>query len=347
MTDLSEGTTIDHDVLPFGDLRLESGETLPDARLAYRTWGRLNAARDNCVVFPTYYAGNHRSNARLIGPGRALDPDRWFIVVPDMFGNGLSSSPSNTAGPRGGANFPRISVADNVVCQYRLLFDHLGVRKVALATGWSMGAMQAYQWATMFPDLVQRLLPFCGTAKCWPLNHVFLEGVKAALEADGAFAGGHYTSPPEAGLRAFGRAYAGWAYSGAFYRRRLYEVLGYGSPAELLAAWEADHLAWDANDLLCMLRTWQDADVSRNGMYRGNFARALSGIRAKTIVMPCDEDMYFTLEECVYEATLIPGAQVRPFRSPFGHCAGAPGRFPQETEFLETAIRELLDQPVQ
>lgn len=347
MTHLSEAKAIDHDTLFLGDLRLESGETLPDARLAYRTWGRLNPARDNCILFPTHCAGTHRSNAPLIGKGQALDPDRWFIVAPDLFGNGVSSSPSNTPGPRGGARFPRISVLDNVVCQYRLLFDHLGVRSVALATGWALGAMQAYQWATMFPDLVQRLLPVCGTAKCWPLNQVLLEAARSALEADGNFSGGHYAAPPEAGLRAFGRACATWAYSGAFYRRRLYEVLGHARPEDLLVAWEDHHLAWDANDLLCMLHMWHHADVSRNSMYRGNFARALSSIRARTIVMPCDEDMCVTLEECVYEATLIPGAQVRPFRSPFGHSAGAPGRFPQEMEFLETAIRELLDKPVQ
>lgn len=333
----------DYDVYPLGDLRLQNGETLPDARLAFRTWGKLNAARDNCIVFPTYYTGDHHSNARMIGPGKALDPDHWFIVVPNMFGNGVSSSPSNTPGPKGAAGFPSVTILDNVVCQYRLLFEHLGVRRIALATGWSMGAIQAFQWAVLFPDLVDRLLPFCGAAKCWPQNYVFLEGVKAALTADVAFRGGSYTSPPQAGLRAFGRAYAGWAYSAAFYRARLYQVLGHSSVESLLTAWEEDHLACDANDLLAMLRTWQLADVSANDMHRGNFARALSSIRARTVVMPCDQDMYFTLPESLYESSMIPRSELRPFRSPYGHCAGAPGRFPDEMQFLDATLRELLN----
>ena len=104
-----------------------------------------------------------------------------------------------------------MTILDNVVCQYRLLFEHLGVRRIALATAWSMVAFPAFHWAVLFPDLVHRLLPFCGSAKFWPQNYVFHEGVKAALTADNAFRGGSYTTPPQAGLRAFGRAYAGWA----------------------------------------------------------------------------------------------------------------------------------------
>ena len=333
---------LDFDIYPLGDVRLRSGDTLPDARLTFRTWGRLNAAGDNCILFPTYYTGTHRSNARMIGPGRALDPDDWFIVVPDMFGNGMSSSPSNTRGLRGGARFPRVTVFDNVLCQYRLLTRHLGVKRIALATGWSMGAMQAYHWAALFPDMVERLLPFCGAARCAPINHVFLEGVKAALKADVAFRDGEYTTPPEAGLRAFGRAYAGWAYSADFYRKRLYQALGFPTLEDFLVSWEEDHLACDANDLLAMLWTWQHGDASANDMYRGNFDRALSSIRAKTIVMPCDQDMYFTLEESLREMSLIPDAELRPFRSAFGHCAGAPGRFPEEMSYLDSALRDLL-----
>ncbi|MBI1394900.1 MAG: alpha/beta fold hydrolase [Betaproteobacteria bacterium] len=332
----------DHEVFELGDLRLQHGGTLPSARLAFRTWGQLNGRRDNCIVFPTYYTGDHAANARIIGAGHALDPADWFIVVPNMFGNGVSSSPSNTTGHRGGGRFPHVSLLDNVVCQYRLIVQHLGVRRIALATGWSMGGMQAYQWAVLFPDLVERLLPVCATARCWPQNHVFLEGVQAALRADTTFQDGFYTRPPEAGLRAFGRTYAGWAYSAAFFRQKLHEVLGHRTVEELLLAWEDDHLAYDANDLLAMLRTWQNADASANDMYRGNFPRALSSIRARTIVMPCDQDAYFTLPECLHEASLIRDAELRPLRSAYGHCAGAPGRFPDETQFVDEALRDVL-----
>jgi homoserine O-acetyltransferase len=324
-----------------GDVHLQSGETLRDARLAFKTYGTLNAAADNCILFPTYYTGTHAGNERLIGAGRALDPARYFIVVPNLFGNGVSSSPSNAALGQRGAAFPHISIYDNVRCQQRLLMEHLGVRRIQLALGWSMGALQVYQWAVSFPEQVERLLPLCGSARCWPLNYVFLEGVKAALLADPEYRDGEFRRSPERGLRAFGRAYAGWAYSATFFRGQLYRALGFTSVEELLQYWERDHLQWDANDLLAMLWTWQHADASAPE-HGGDLARALGSIRARTIVMPCDTDQYFTLEENRIEAELIPGAQLRPLISPFGHCAGAPGRFLDDTEFLERELRELL-----
>jgi homoserine O-acetyltransferase/O-succinyltransferase len=335
----------DFSVLELGDFLLDSGELLKNARLAYATYGQLNAHRDNCIVFPTYYTGNHQSNARMIGPGRALDPARYFIVVPNLFGNALSSSPSNTSGAQAGGHFPRTTIRDNVRAQHRLVSEHLGVPQIALVTGWSMGAVQSYQWAVSYPDEVERLLPFCGSARCWPQNKVFIEGVRAALLADPDYAEGFYSSPPARGLRAFGRVYAGWAYSPAFFRDALYRRLGFESIEALLTFWEDDHLTWDANDLLHKLWTWEHADPSACPDFNGDLAAALGRIRARTVVMPSDTDRYFTLEENKMEAAMIPDAVIRPFRSPYGHCAGAPGRFPDEMAFLDAALLELLATP--
>jgi homoserine O-acetyltransferase len=325
-----------------GDLPLQHGGTLKDAELAFRTYGELNAARDNCIVFPTYYTGTHVSNARLIGHGRALDPARWFIVVPNLFGNGISTSPSLAHPTQRGPNFPHVSIQDNVNCQYRLIHDHLGVNRVALATGWSLGAIQAYQWAITYGEYVARLLPFCGAARCAPHNRVFIAGVRAALCADATFADGNYTMPPRAGLKAFGRVYAGWAYSQAFFRAGLYRNLGFNTVEEYLLAWEDEHLVWDANDLLAKLWTWEHADPAIDDRFSGDFARAMSSITARTVVMPCDQDLYFTLEDNRQEAALIKNAELRPIYSPYGHCAGAPGRFAEETELIERTLSELL-----
>lgn len=331
----------DFKIFHAGDLTLQSGEVLLDARLAFKVFGELNAARDNCIVFPTYYTGTHAGNERLIGPGRALDPQRYCIIVPNLCGNGLSSSPSNAAPAQRGSRFPHLTIQDNVLLQHRLL-EQLGVRRIALVTGWSMGALQAYQWAVSFPDSVERLLPFCGSARCWPLNHAFLEGVRAALLADADFKDGNYEQPPQRGLRAFGRAYAGWAFSAAFFREQLYQKLRFQTLEELLQYWERDHLEWDANDLLAMLSTWQRADPGATRPYGGDLRRALGSIKARTLIMPCSTDQYFTVEENRIEAGSIPGAELRVLESPYGHCAGAPGRFPQETAFLEQALRDLL-----
>jgi homoserine O-acetyltransferase/O-succinyltransferase len=204
---------------------------------------------------------------------------------------------------------------------------------------------RAYQWAISYGEYVARLLPFCGAARCSPHNRVFIEGVRAALRADPTFAAGTYAEPPRAGLQAFGRVYAGWAYSQTFFRDALYHNLGYATIEDYLLAWEAEHLAWDANDLLAKLWTWEHADPAYEARFAGNFTRAMASITAQTIVMPCDQDLYFTLEDNRQEAALVSGAELRPIYSPYGHCAGAPGRFPAETALLESALAELLAMP--
>ena len=206
-----------------------------------------------------------------------------------------------------------------------------------------MAGCQSYQWGAQYPETVDAILPFCASARTSPHNQVFLEGVKAALMADAAFAGGDYTSPPEAGLRAFGRVYAGWAYSQTFYRERLHQALGFETWEELLLDWERDHLEWDANDLLAKLRTWQMGDISAGERYRGDFERALGAIQARAILVPCTTDLYFPPEDNTIEARHMPNAELRPFASPWGHCVASPSREGSDfMRFLNTCVSALL-----
>lgn len=334
----------DRAVFELGNLSLQTGLTLPAAQLTYTTYGRLNAARDNVILLLTYYTGTDRSYAPMIGPGRVLDPNKYWIVIPNMFGNGVSSSPSNTPSPYGGGQFPGITVYDNVRCQHRLLTEQFGIERIALVTGWSMGAMQAFHWGALYPEMVERLLPYCGSARTSPHNWVFLEGVKAALTADPVWNHGDYHTPPVAGLKAFGRVYAGWAYSQSFFRHHRYRELGFATPEELLIGWETDHLNWDANDLLAMLWTWQQADIADHPRFAGDFGRALGAITARSIVMPGATDLYFPPEDSRLEVSYMPQAELRIIPSDWGHCAGGPGRNPTDTAFIEAAMAELLAQ---
>jgi homoserine O-acetyltransferase/O-succinyltransferase len=318
------------ELLQLGDVSLQSGEILRGARLAYVTRGRLNEARSNAVLFPSYYTGTHRENLAMVGPGRALDPRKYFIVLVNLLGNGESSSPSNQP------DFPRVTLADNVALQWRLL-ERLNVERLALAYGWSMGAQQAYHHAALYPERVRALLAVCGSARTSPHNWVFLEGVKAALLADPNVA------KPERGLAAFGRVYAGWAYSQAFFRERLFERLGYGSPEALLAAWEREHQGYNARDLLAVLDSWQRADISDNATFDGDFTRALGAIQARAIVMPCETDLYFPPEDSRQEVQHLKHGELRVLKSKFGHVAGGPNRIAEDTAFVEAAIRELLE----
>ena len=324
-----------------GDFELQSGEVLQGARLAYVTCGIWQPAQANAVLFPTYYTGSHRDNLKLVQPGRALDPERWFVVIPNLFGNGVSSSPSNHR-TQGGADFPRVTLYDNVRAQQRLLTEQLGIERVELALGWSMGAQQAYHHAALFPERVASLLAVCGSARTSPHNRVFLEGVKAALLADASFAQGRYSEQPVRGLAAFGRVYAGWAYSQAFFRNREYEALGHASPEALLDAWALDHQAWDANDLLCMLWSWQHADISDNPRFERDLAQALGAISARSLLMPASTDLYFHPDDNRLELAHLLRGELRQIVSTWGHSAGAPDRNPRASAQIDAAIIELL-----
>jgi homoserine O-acetyltransferase len=333
----------DHSTFYLGDFELQSGVVLPGAQLAYKTYGELNASRDNVVVLPTFYTGNHMRNEGFFGAGRAIDPARHFIVSVNLFGNGVSSSPSNTPTPFHAANFPDITLYDNIHAQYRLLTEALDVSRIALVTGWSMAGCQSFQWGAQYPDFVRAILPFCASAKTAEHNIVFLEGVKAALQADAVYADGNYTSPPVKGLKAFGRVYAGWAFSQTFYREQMYRLKGFDSAEALLQGWEQDHLDWDANDLLCKLKTWQQADISAIDLYQHDFKAALNAIKAETIVIVCDNDLYFRPEDNQIEIEHIIGGELRVYESPWGHCVASPGNDPEFEQFLDQALHELLD----
>ena len=330
------------DFFDLGDVPLIGGGVLRNARLGYKTYGTLNGAGDNVIVMPTFYTGTHDRNEGFFGAGRAIDPARHFIVSINMFGNGISSSPSTTPAPQDGPRFPEVTLWDNVACQHRLLTERLGVDRIALVTGWSMAGCQSYQWAAQYPDMVDAILPFCASARTSPHNIVFLEGVKAALQADQAWNGGDYDTPPEAGLKAFGRVYAGWAFSQTFYREKLHRSLGFETFEDLLVDWEEDHLNWDANNLLSKLWTWQHGDISANDLYGGDFERALGAITARAILIPCTTDLYFPPEDNEIEVRHMPNAELRPFASPWGHCVASPGNVPEFAAFLDGCIAELL-----
>ena len=332
----------DYEVFEAGPTRLSSGVILSSARLAYKTYGKLNDRHDNAVIYPTRFCGRHTDNEYLIGEGHALDPGRYFIVVPNLLGNGLSSSPTNTPAPLDRGAFPNVTILDNVNLQRRLLIERFGIEVIALAVGWSMGAQAAYHWAALYPEAVLSLAAICGSAKTSIHNYVFLEGMRAALTADEEWRDGWYDQPPTRGLRAIARAWAGWGLSQAFYRKELFKEMGYQSlEAFLVDYWEALYLSRDANNLLTLIWTWQHADISANDRYNGDFVGALGGIRARTIVMPCTTDLYFPPADSEYEVAHVAGAELRAIPSVWGHYAGG-GRDPTATELIDSALRELL-----
>jgi len=333
----------DYRIFELGDVVLQSGMTFRGGFLAYKTYGELNADKSNAIVYPTSYGAQHYDTEWLIREGWALDPAKYLIVIPNMFGNGLSTSPSNAPPPYDRGRYPHFTMYDNVVQQQRLVREVLGIERLSLVVGFSMGGQQAFHWGALFPEMVERIAPICGSARPSPHNLVFLEGVKAALTADPEWQDGWFARQPVRGLRAMGRVYAGWALSQAFYRERVWASLGYSSLEDFLVhGWEGNFLRRDANNLLAMLWTWQNADIAANAKYGGDLAKALGAIRAKAIVMPSETDLYFTVEDNRREVAQMPNAELRPIPSIWGHRAGNPTQNPADREFLNRALTELL-----
>ncbi len=322
-----------------GDLPLRSGETLPGAFLSWRSYGTLAPGHDNVVLFPTSYGAQHTDQEWLIAPDKILDPTRWFVVVPDMFGNGLSSSPSNTAG------YPAlVTAADNVRAQRRLLAEVFGLERLAGVYGFSMGAQQAYHWAALFPDAVERVVAVCGSARTAVHNKVFLLSLQAALEAAPEhLGGGRFASQPDAAMRAFARIYASWAMSQDWYRAGLH--LGNGAAtldAFLDTQWAPGFTRRRAEDLYAQVSTWLAADISDDDLYGGDLDKALAAIEARVLLMPSRTDLYFPVADNETELRHLRHGKLLPIPSIWGHRAGNPVANPADQAFLRTAVAEWL-----
>ena len=333
----------DYQTLELGDIALQSGLTFRGARLAYKTYGRLNADRSNAIVMNTPFGAHHTDIEFWIKPGLALDPEKYFIVIPNMFGNGLSSSPSNTPAPYDKGRYPNFTQFDNVTQQHRLVVDTLGIKRLKLALGWSMGAQQAYHWAAIYPDMVERIAAICGSAKTSQHNIVFIEGVRAALTCDAAYRDGWFHEHPVRGLRAMGRVYAGWALSQSFYRESEWRKLGASSLEDFLVmGWEGNFLRRDANNLVAHFWTWQHSDISANDIHKGDFEKALGAISARALVMPGQTDLYFQVADSEIEVRHMPNAELRVIPSIWGHRAGNNNQNPPDFAFINEALKELL-----
>jgi homoserine O-acetyltransferase len=337
-----------HHEFVIDNFRTESGAVLPKARIVYGTYGALNAARDNAVLLPSHYMANHhgydwliagQGAATQIGEPRALDPTKLFLVATELFGNGQSSSPSNTPEPFHGPRFPVMTIRDNVEAVHRLLVDELRVTHVRAVIGFSMGAEQAFQWAVSYPSFADRIVATSGTARAWPHGIVRLEGQIAALTADPEFKGGDYTTPPRKGIEAYGMVWLGWLYSQEWWRAEMWKIT---APERTLQQ-EIENrrrtffASNDANDLILQARTWQRHDVGTTKGFDGDTAKALRSITVPVLYMPSETDLYFPLTDAKYESQFISRVSLVPIPSLWGHPAGAGGN-PADRAFLNEKI---------
>ncbi|HEY2462073.1 MAG TPA: alpha/beta fold hydrolase [Candidatus Acidoferrum sp.] len=328
----------------------ESGVTLPQARIVYGTYGHLNTAKDNVVLLPSHYMADLHGYEWLIGPDKALDPSKLFLVATELFGNGRSSSPSNTPEPLHGPRFPITTIRDNVEAVHRLLTEDLHVTHLRAVIGFSMGAEQAFQWAISYPTFADRIVATSGTAKCYPHGFVRLEGQIAALTADGAFKNGDYTTPPIKGLQAFGIVWTGWLFSQEWWRQELWRADAKPGTTfqQVVDNFRTDFIPGaDANDLILQMRTWEKHDVGTTSGFNGDVERALASIKIPVLYMPSATDLYFPITDARYEASFIPGVTLLPIPSLWGHPAGAAPNAADSKFLNENISRFMAGQPIQ
>jgi len=328
-----------HRELAFGDLKLESGEAIADYRQSYVTHGALNADRSNAVLVCASLSGTHHRLDFLIGPGKALDPARWFVIATDPIGNGLSTSPSNsTAQPR--MRFPRFALRDMVEAQRRLLVEGLGVSRLHAVVGASMGGMQALQWAVSHPGLMAKIVAMTPMAKTAPWATLVTEAGRSCLMADPAWTGDGFAAEPVRGRRAF---------------VALMSALATKTPAALAALGDRDdvqrwfdgvlaqqgRIAVDPHDFLYQSWAYDAHDVGTSPGFAGDTEAALRSIAAEALVLCPPLDLFNPETAGRAAAAAMPKGRFVEIPSIQGHQA-ATSLAADDVAFLNAAIGEFL-----
>lgn len=329
-----------HRTAELGDLELESGEVIREYRQSYITHGELNGDRSNAVLVCASLTGNHHRLDFLIGEGRALDPSHQFIVATDPIGNGLSTSPSNSA-RQPGMQFPRFNIRDIVNAQYHLLSGQLGIARLHAVVGASMGGMQALQWAVSYPDFVRTVVAMTPMAKTAPWAVLITETARACLMADPAWNGEGFSAVPERGWR---------AHTG------LMTALLSRTPmalTEILPDCAAAHLwfehlfaqnrtlGFDAHDYLYQSWAYEAHDVGTTAGF-ADTAAALASIRAKALLLAPPLDLFNPAQSARDAAAAIPNARFVEIPSLQGHQAATSTKS-EDAAFLNRVIGEFLE----
>ncbi|MEP7303278.1 MAG: alpha/beta fold hydrolase [Caldimonas sp.] len=329
-----------HREFALGDLCLESGATIVDCRQSYATHGMLNAERSNAVLICASLSGTHHRLDFLIGAGKALDPTRWYVIATDPIGNGLSTSPSNSAA-QPGMRFPRFALRDMVEAQHRLLTTELGIARLHAVVGASMGGMQALQWAVSHPTFMERIVAMTPMAKTSPWAVLVTEAARSCLMADPAWTGDGFSAEPERGRRAFVAVMNALATKTPEALAPLHDRDGAHRWLDAVLA-QQRAVAVDAHDYLYQSWAYEAHDVGATPGFAGDTDAALSSVRAKALVLCPPVDLFNPAAAGRAAAATMPGARFVEIPSAQGHQA-ATSLMADDAAFLNRTIGDFLD----
>ena len=309
----------------------ESGETLRDLRVGYVTHGELNAARYNAILIPPGTGNTRHSADGYIGPGKAFDTRRYFVVAVDGIGAGASSRPHD--GLRG--RFPRYSVRDMVRAEHALLTHGLGITRLAAVAGASMGAFQALESAIHFPDAAARVILLVPAARAGNIMRSVVRSMIEVIQLDPQWRDGNYDAQPLGGLEASGRIYFPWTVADPYLEQLAPEDLERDVQTTVKRA-----AAWDAWDLIRRYQASAGHDVA--SPFGGDLALALGRVRAPTLVMPTTTDRLLGLESARAIARHVAGAEYIEVPSARGHLGWRAVEGAPESAFITERVASFL-----
>jgi homoserine O-acetyltransferase/O-succinyltransferase len=324
-----------------GNLQLENGSSIENFKISFTTQGTLNADKSNAILMVTAIGGNHHRIDYLIGPGKALDTNKYFVICTDAIGNGLTTSPSNSL-TQANINFPEFNIRDMVNSQYRLVTEHFGIKKLVSVVGASMGGMQSLQWAVSYPNAMHSIIPIIPLAKTHAWTTGVLEMLRESIMTDPGYQGGKYDKPVEKGMK----LWAGWL-SGVIVRTPNYQNQQYkNSETEINFLHSLQDTSWrrmDANDWIWQSRAYDRHDIGQTKGFNGDTIEALKSIKVKTLILAGTGDLLNPESDAKESAKYIPNVKYVPINEnlPMGHLSGA-GVTKNENEVQNREIMQFL-----
>ncbi len=295
---------------PIGDLKLKNGELLRNCTITYRMFGTLNADRSNAVLFPTWFSGTSKDLAGMVGPGNLIDSSKFFVIAVDALGNGVSTSPSNSA-DQPHMQFPKFSIRDMVESQHILLTRQLGISHLHAVMGISMGGMQTFQWMVSYPDFMSFAVPIVGSPRLTSYDLLLWTAEEQAIESDPTWEHGDYSDTPDS-MKTVGTIQALALHTPEYWVQH--------TPRDKFddAFKTAETINSDANNWLRQLQAMIGLDVSRE--FGGDMRKAASAVRAKVLIVPSLQDHMVNPTPAIAFARMI-GAQTLELSDDCGHSA--------------------------
>lgn len=314
-----------------GNFRLEDGQVIQNLKVGYRTSGKLNSQKSNAVLFPTWFTGTSKELEGLVGPGKLVDSSKYYVILVDALGDGVTSSPSNSKlQPR--MKFPKFTIRDMVDTEHALATRVLGIHHLHAVIGISMGGMQTFQWMVAYPDFMDEAIPIVGSPRLTSYDLLLWTAELHAIVYAKDWDGGNYTSPPVEAMDTVADIHSMNLTTPTY---RITHTTHAEFPKFLAQMQEETLKSFDANDWVRQLQAMIADNVAKP--YGGSIRKAASVVHAKVLVVPSVQDHMVNPHPALNFAKLI-HAQVFKLNSDCGHLATG-----CESQKLEQVVSAFLE----